>query len=249
MTGSALSPAPEAADAAYRFILPTFEGPLDLLLHLIRVNELDVTDIPVVEIARQYDAMLDLMQEMNLEIAGEFLLMAATLVYIKSRLLLPADVERIEAGLEEDPRASLTRALLEHQRARAAAEHLAERARLAGLVFSRPAADVADAADGYLEVGLYDLLCAFRELLERAGKRAVLDIRRQRLPLAERIRQVLERLDIDSRLTLTDLVGPEEDTDRLIVTFLAILELVRMGAIVARQSGPFAELRLARRVP
>ena len=95
-------------EPGYRFVLPTFEGPLDLLLHLIRINEVDITDLPVAEIAHQYEEMLNLMEHLNLEVAGEFLVMAATLIYIKSKMLLPVEQERIELGLEEDlPRREL----------------------------------------------------------------------------------------------------------------------------------------------
>jgi len=233
--------------SAYRFVLPTFEGPLDLLLHLIRINEVDIKDIPVVEIARQYDVMIDLMRELNLEIAGEFLVMAATLVYIKSKMLLPADRERIELGLEADPRQDLARALLQHARMREAADSLGERARLAGLVFRRPAGPETE-EEGLLEVSLYDLVGAFRRVLEQAGRQAVQTLRRLQLSLAERIRQILDRLESGETIPFATLFPPAAGREERIVTFLAVLELVRLGSVSAWQARAFDEIHLQRRV-
>ena len=242
-----LETAPELDDRAYRFILPTFEGPLDLLLHLIRINKVDIKDIPVVEIARQYDSMVDLMQEMDLDVAGDFLVMAATLVYIKSKFLLPVDQERIEQGLEEDPRAGLVQSLLEHQRYRHAAEDLAERERLAALVFSRRAGMEVN-EEGYLEVSMFDLLEAFKRLLETSENRAALFRRREEMPLAERIRQILDRLEKEDFIGFLALMEESSHREVMVVTFLAILELVRMGTVKIYQPSRFAEIRLQRNV-
>ena len=230
----------------YRFVLPTFEGPLDLLLHLIRINEVDIKDIPVVEIARQYDAMIDLMRDMNLEVAGEFLVMAATLVYIKSKMLLPADRERIEMGLEADPRQDLARALIAHARLREAAADLGERARVADLVFRRPAGPEAG-EEGLLEVSLYDLATAFRRMLELAGRQAAQTLRRLQLSLAERIRQILDRLETADVVPFADLFDASASREERIVTFLAVLELVRLGSVSAWQVRAFDDIHLRRR--
>ncbi|MFQ5718919.1 MAG: segregation and condensation protein A [Acidobacteriota bacterium] len=233
--------------AAYRFILPTFEGPLDLLLHLIRVNEVDIADIPVVEIARQYDRMIDLMQEMNLEVAGDFLVMAATLVYIKSKFLLPADQERIALGIEEDPRADLTRALIEHERFRRAADRLAEKERLAALSFTRPP-DTAGDVEGYLDVTVANLVLALQRSVEAANRRQALRSTRQEMPLSVMVERILSRLAHEDFISFGTLVGNTDgEISRLevrIVAFLAVLELVRQGKIRAFQRGPFEEMRL-----
>jgi segregation and condensation protein A len=239
-----LTPSGAPGESPYRFILPTFQGPLDLLLHLIRVNEVDITDLPVVEIARQYDDMLDLMQELNLEVAGDFLVMAATLVYIKSKLLLPADQERIAAGLEEDPRRNLVQALLEHQRFKEAAADLAEREQQAALVFTRQATAGDGDEEGYLEVSLFDLLGAFKRILESAERRAALVRHRDEMPLAQRVEEIRRRLQAEGMLDLAALLGESTDIALLVVTFLAILELARMGALRVDQPRPFAAIRL-----
>ena len=234
-----------AQERAYRFVLTTFEGPLDMLLHLLRVNELDIMDLPVVEIARQYDQMIGFMEELDLEIAGDFLVMAATLVYIKSKLLLPVDQERIEQGLEEDPRKNLVQALLEHQRFRQAAEELAEREREAALIFSRlPVED--PEGESYLEVSLFDLLGAFKRILEAAEKKAALARSRDEMSLAERIAEIRLCLEQDETVDFAQLVGESSDVEMMVVTFLAILELVRTGAIRLYQPRPFADIRLRR---
>jgi segregation and condensation protein A len=189
--------------------------------------------------------MLGLMEELNLEIAGEFLVMAATLVYIKSKLLLPVDQERIELGLEEDPRENLVQALLEHQRFRQAAEELAERERQAALIFTRlPAQD--QEAESYLEVSLFDLLGAFKHILEAAEKRASLARKWDEISLAERIADIRRRLDQEEALDFGQLVGECGDIEMMVVTFLAILELVRTGAVRLYQTQPFAEIRVRR---
>jgi len=171
--------------------------------------------------------------------------MAATLVYIKSKLLLPVDQERIEQGLEEDPRKNLVQALLEHQRFREAAEDLAEREREAALIFSRlPVED--PEGESFLEVSLFDLLGAFKRILEAAEKKAALTRRRDEMSLAERIAEIRLCLEQDETVDFAQLVGESGDVEMMVVTFLAILELVRTGAIRLYQPRPFAGIRLRR---
>src|SRR4029079_5974043 len=155
----------ESSPDAYQVKLDTFEGPLDLLLHLIRTNEVNIYDIPIAMITEQYLKYIELMQELNLDLAGEFLVMAATLIHIKSRTLLPRpDPSQEDAGPEEDPREALVRRLLEHQKYKAAAELLHDREARRGAQFGRPDASVARAAgDDYepeLEVDLFTLISA-----------------------------------------------------------------------------------------
>src|SRR6478736_2815222 len=159
----------------YPVKLANFEGPLDLLLHLIRRHEVDIYDIPIALVTQQYLDYIDLMQELNLDVAGEFLVMASTLIHIKSRTLLPRPDPTQDDGAEEDPREALVRRLLEHQKYKAAAELLHDRETLRSAQFMRPDAAVADAAgeeyEPELEVDLFSLLAAFKGVLERASRR------------------------------------------------------------------------------
>src|SRR5262245_3214823 len=164
-------PAPSAAPAGgspYAVRLPAFEGPLDLLLHLIRVNELEITDIPIARIAEQYLEYLDLLRDLDLDVAGEYLLMAATLAWIKSRMLLPPDGVEDDPGV--DPRAELVARLLEYQRFKEAAEQLAERPLLGRDVFAAavPGPEAPPEAERELEVSLLDLGLAYRRVLRGA---------------------------------------------------------------------------------
>src|SRR5918994_7373372 len=161
---------------AYPVRLDNFEGPLDLLLHLIKKSELDIYDIPITLITQQYIEYIDLMQELNLDVAGEFLVMASTLIHIKSRMLLPRpDPTQDDGEVEEDPREALIRRLIEHQKFKAAAELLHDRETLRGAQFTRPDSRIQSiAGDDYepeLEVDLFSLLSAFRAVLERARER------------------------------------------------------------------------------
>ena len=160
----------ESSPDAYKVKLETFEGPLDLLLYLIRKNEVNIYDIPIALITEQYLSYIELMQELNLDVAGEFLVMAATLIHMKSRTLLPRPDPTQEDLIEEDPREALVRRLLEHQKYKAAAELLHERETLRSAQYMRPDASVAEAAgDEYepeLEVDLFTLLTAFGQLFD-----------------------------------------------------------------------------------
>jgi segregation and condensation protein A len=243
----------ESSPDAYRVKLASFEGPLDLLIHLIRKHEVDIYDIPISLITEQYLGYITLMQELNLDVAGEFLVMASTLIHIKSRMLLPRpDPEQEDAGPEEDPREALVRRLLEHQKYKAAAELLHDRETLRAAQFMRPDARVADAAgDAYepeLEVDLFSLLAAFRGVLERANRRPRMVLPPEQLSIQDRIHQLL------SRLSETDACGFDElfadgDGSRpfMIVTFLALLEMIRLKVIRVFQSGEFGDIRVYKR--
>ena len=228
-----------AAPAApcYAVRLPIFEGPLDLLLHLIRANEVDVTDIPIARVAEQYVEYLALMQELNLDVAGEYLVMAATLAWIKSRMLLPPRPEEDEdEGL--DPRAELVARLLEYQRFKEAAEGLGERWRLGRDVFaprlSEP--EATPEAEREIEVGLVALLEAFRGVLRRARPPAAHhEVEVESFTVAERMRAVMQLLRERDALDFECLFELEGGTapsrPMLVTTFLALLELVRLAAL------------------
>jgi len=243
----------ESSPDAYQVKLDSFEGPLDLLLHLIRKHEVNIYDIPIALITEQYLGYMELMQEMNLDVAGEFLVMAATLIHIKSRTLLPRpDPSQEDAGPEEDPRDALVRRLLEHQKYKAAAELLHDRETLRGAQFGRPDASVARAAgDAYepeLEVDLFTLMSAFRGVLARASRRPRMVLPPDQISIEDRIEQLLGRLSETEACGFEDLFG-DGDGSRpfMIVTFLALLEMIRLKQIRVFQTGGFGPIRVYKR--
>jgi segregation and condensation protein A len=242
----------ESAVDAFPVKLSNFEGPLDLLLHLIKRNEVNVHDIPIALITRQYLDAIQLLQEMNLDIAGEFLVMAATLIHIKSKMLLPrpetaAGVE----GEEEDPRDALVRRLLEHQKFKAAAELLHEREELRSAQWLRPDERIAAlAGDDYepeLEVDLFSLLSAFQAVVDRAKLRPKVLLPPEQMPIEVRIEQLLERLSETEACGFEELFADVDDRGGLIVTFLALLEMIRLKLIRVFQAGSFGPIRVYKR--
>jgi segregation and condensation protein A len=229
----------------YRVRLEAFEGPLDLLLHLIKKNEVDVTNIPVATITEQYLGYLDMMRELQLDIAGEFLVMASSLMLIKSRMLLPAAED--EEDEEEDPRADLVRQLLEYQRYREAAYSLAERPLLHRDVFVRePSMDVPAEAE---EEGLprvratvWELLEALRAVLKRARPDSVHEVVLESVSLRDRARLLLDALARAGCVDFETLFEGDGTRMEIIVTFLALLELMKMGAVRAVQSDRYGRI-------
>jgi segregation and condensation protein A len=240
-----VTPPPGASDAC-RFHVADFEGPLDLLLHLVRINEVDIADIPIVKITEQYNEYLEWMRDLNLEIAGEYLVMAATLMHIKSQMLLPPDPDAVEDE-ETDPRAALAQQLLEYQRFRQAAENLQAMETRRGLIWTRR--DVPDefAEEELLAVDLFDLLQAFRTLVGRLGDEAQLRLRRDNVSVAEKIEFLRDLLGQRRSVDLLELLeGLPTRLDR-IATFLAVLEMMRLAVIVVFQRKLFGEIRVALR--
>ncbi len=227
--------------------LAVFEGPLDLLLHLIKRSEVEITDIPIATITEQYLAYIEMMRDLNLDLAGEFLVMAATLTLIKSRMLLPEEPADPEEE-EGDPRADLVRQLLEYQRYREAAVTLAERPRLDQDVFARePSWDGEEALAAEpapLKVTVWELLEAFRRVLERARPARVHEVVLEQVSLRERVGFVLSRLRVARRLDFEALFPDDASRLEFIVTFLAILELVRLRAVQAHQLEGFGPIVL-----
>ena len=249
---AAPDPLPQAAGTLPRLTLPLFEGPLDLLLHLIRIHEISITDIPILEVCRQYDAYLGLMQELNLEIAGDYLVMAATLTHIKSRMLLPA--EPAAPGEEpEDPRRDLVRQLLEYQRVKAAAEMLRDRDDAAAVLFTRGHGGE-DPLDPYrhealLQVSLFDLLSAFKGMLENLSSATPLRVQREEISVAEKMSWILDALESGGTVRFQDLIGSLPTRAERVACFLAVLELLRLRLIVARQLRPLGEIHLEPAAP
>jgi len=233
----------------YTVRLEGFEGPLDLLLHLIRKNRFDIYDIPIAAILEEYLGVLEVLRELDLDLAGEFLVMAATLAHIKSRLLLPSPEEEPEEG--EDPRAELVRRLVEYERLRLAAADLEQRPVLGRDVFARSwrTADLDELAlpDAPLEADLFELLLAFRELMAEAPEAVLHEVARQRISLQEAMTDVLDRfalLPAGTGVAFRELFAPGPSRERIIATFVALLELVRVRAIRVVQVATFGELRV-----
>ena len=229
-----------------------FEGPLDLLVHLIKKNQMNVYDIQISVITKQYLDYLNLMQELNLDVASEFLVMAATLIHIKSKLLLPRPETAAGDPLEEeDPRDALVRRLLEHQKFKAAAELLHEREQLRSAQWQRPDERVAAiAGDDYepeIEVDLFSLLSAFKQVLERARERPPVALPPEEIPIETRIEQLLERLSETEACGFEDLFDGDYTRTDMIVTFLAMLEMIRLKLIRVFQQGGQGPIRVYKR--
>ncbi len=232
--------------------LPLFDGPLDLLLYLIRRERIDIYDIPIAPITRQYMEYLELMQELNLDLAGEFLVMAATLVHIKSKMLVP--IEPTEAEGEEeaiDPREELVRRLLEFQRYKEAAGILHQQAQIRAAQWTRPETVLPsfdDAGEEMLEAGLYDLIAAFKELLDRRKALIAHEVEDEGPPLEERMDQLLALIKEGESLEFLELFATLQTKAEMIVTFLALLELVRLKKVRVYQRGIFGPVRVFRPV-
>lgn len=224
------------AGSPYAVKLPVFEGPLDLLLHLIRINEVEITDIPIARVGEQYLEYLEVIRELDLDIAGEYLLMAATLAWIKSRMLLP--VERDEDGEEIDPRAELVARLLEYQRFKEVAGELGERRLLGRDVFEANAPGPEAPPDGEreIEVGLYELLDAFRTALKREGPAGLAhEVEVETVTVRDQMIRVMETLGVQDAIVFEDVLvrddGHAASRPVIVTTFLAILELTRLAAL------------------
>ena len=225
--------------------LEAYEGPLDLLLDLIRKQKINIYDIPIAKITRQYLDYLRLMEELNIDVAGEFVLMAATLIYIKSRMLLPPDPAASTEEQEEDPRAELVQRLLEHEQFKNAAEMLKSKQTVEEATWSHSGIDEFTEAEDEpgLAVSVFDLISVFREILERAKKRPQIHVRREQVTVREMLEHVKEVLSQSSGpVSIEDLVAGYAWRQALIALLLALLELVRLRAIHLRQDDLFAPI-------
>lgn len=227
---------------ALEVFLETFEGPLDFLLYLIKRQNIDVLDIPIASITKQYMEYVELMSVLRLEIAAEYLVMAATLAEIKSRMLLPKP-ESIEE--EEDPRAELIRRLQEYERFKKAAQDLNEIPRLERDIYIAHSAPPDLKVERPLpEVELKELLMAFKDIMSRAKQRAHHFIEREALSTRERMTEILERLRTDNFLKFENLFTVEEGRAGVVVAFIAILELLKGGMIDMVQTEPLAPIHV-----
>jgi len=234
---------------SYRVRLHNFEGPLDLLLFLIRKNEVDIYDIPIAEITRQYLEYVDLMQSLDLEVASAFIVMAATLIRIKAQMLLPRPIVEGEEPAAEDPRRELVERLLEYQRYKELALNLSEREEEQLNVYGRLFFDfphVAEAPDlpETKTVTLFDLLEAVRKVLERLPEESFHTVEAIPVTVEEQSAYILDLLQRHGQTPFLELVSQLRERIRIVVTFLAILELIRQGRIVVHQRAPFTEIWL-----
>ncbi len=231
---------------SYAIKLDIFEGPLDLLLYLIKKNEVDIYNIPIAVITEQYLNHMEIMRSMNLDLAGEYLVLAATLLNIKSKMLLPP--EEKEEGEEEqpDPRAELVRQLLEYQTFKEAALNLGRRTLLERDVFKRgfvPEVKT-EPEEELIEVDLFQLVEAFREIVSGLKDEDLLEIDTEKMSLSDRIHEIMERLSVEKSMHFRDLLADVHDRRMIIYTLLAILELMKMRIVRAYQTHAFGPIRI-----
>ncbi len=228
----------------YEVKLEIFEGPLDLLLHLIRKNEVDIFDIPISTITDQYLAYLDLMKALNISLAGDYLVLASTLVHIKSRMLLPGAQEEDA----EDPRLEIARPLLEYLKLKEAAEDLTGREMLERDVFARKLApelkSQLQSEEPMLEVSLFQLIDAFKRIVEERLPGTTISFQREEWSLKDKTTQIMDRLKTQGPFFFVELFDQDRTISEFVITFLAILELVQMGLVRIVQAHLDADILL-----
>ena len=225
-----------------KLVLGEFDGPLDLLLYLIRQEQVSVYDIPLARITDEYLRYLRLMQELDIAVAGDFLVMAATLIEIKSKMLLPKDpLADLLTEEEEDPRTALVNQLLEHQKFKAAAQMLWSRATVEQAVFMRGELET-DKENPEVSVGLFDLLKVFQQILSRHKQEVLMEIEREEISMAEMLLRLKEMVSKNGELNLKSFFELARSRRELVVAFLSILELVRTADILLFQRETFGEI-------
>lgn len=228
---------------SYGVKLEIFEGPLDLLLYLIRKEEMDIRDIRISDITREYLEYINLLKELNLEMAGEFLVMASSLLQIKAKMLLPSNAASGEEEEGPDPRAELVAKLIEYQKFKAAASLLSRKEFEAREVYYRDVMPVFAEEDYQLSATLFDLMDAFKDVLKTAGDE-VKELIYEEIPLEQKVREILDLLEDKECLHFHEIFSAGRTRRELIITFLALLELIRLKQIVARQPEAFGEIRI-----
>ncbi|MBU1038225.1 MAG: segregation/condensation protein A [Candidatus Omnitrophica bacterium] len=235
----------------YKVKLEVFEGPLDLLLYLIKKEEVDIYDIPIAKITDQYLEYMELMQLLDLTIAGEFLVMAATLMHIKSKLLLPPDETEVESEEELDPRVELVKRLLEYKKFKEAAAELAQKESHQKHFYARVGSginmdELPAAKDEFFEASLFDLITAFTKVLRDIPKEMFHEIIKDEFTVSEKIHDVLHMLVDDRKVMFTDLFKAAKNKAEIITTFLAILELIKIREISIIQHAHFGEIEIVK---
>ena len=231
--------------------LQLFEGPLDLLLYLVKKDHLNIYDIPIAEVTGQYLAYLELMKYLDLGIAGDFLVMAATLTQIKSKMLLPPDPDTVQQEEEADPREELVKQLLEYERFKEIAQELRQKETNQQDVFKRPKTDslprdLPGEASVYFEASIFDLITAFSKALEDTPKELFYNVIKDEYTIEEKIHGILHGLLIKNSLKISELFHQAKNKIEVIVTFLAILELTRIKEIIAVQKEVFGDIEIVR---
>jgi len=234
---------------SYKVKLELFEGPLDLLLYLVKKDHLNIYDIPISEVTQQYLQYLNLMQLLDLNIAGEFLVMSATLMQIKSKMLLPAQEAQAQEA-QEDPRAELVRRLLEYEKFKEIAEGLRQKEARQEEVFKRPRVETQREAKGegevYFEASIFDLISAFSKAIEEIPKELFYEVIKDEFTIEEKIHSILHLLLVNPSVLLSELFTKSKNKLEMIVTFLAILELIKMKEVAAVQKGLFQQIEICR---
>jgi segregation and condensation protein A len=239
VAGSAPELVPDDVNDELKIVMGEFEGPLDLLLHLIRQEQVSIYDIPVARITDEYLRYLQLMQELDIAVAGDFLVMAATLIELKTKMLLPRDPLATEE--EEDPRRELVDHLLEYQKYKAAAEMLWSRATVERAVFKRAELET-DKNNPEVAVGVFDLLKVFQEILARHKEEVLLEIEREEISMAEMLERLRNMVMSSGELNLRVFFERAQSRRELVLAFLSVLELVRTTEIRLLQRETFGEI-------
>jgi segregation and condensation protein A len=235
---------------SYKIKLEIFEGPLDLLLYLVKKDHLNIYDIPISKVTEQYLSYLNLMQLLDLNIAGEFLVMSATLIQIKSKMLLPPEESTAVEEDQGDPRAELIKRLLEYEKFKEIAETLRQKESNQREVFKRPSVEIDKALrsdkEVYFEASIFDLINAFSAALKDVPKELFYEVIKDEFTIEQKIHEIMRLLLTNTSVRLSGLFSKAKNKIEIIVIFLAILELIRMKEIIARQAETFQEIEILR---
>lgn len=236
------APDPEASQDNYKVKLEAFEGPLDLLLYLIKKDQIDIYDIPIAHITHQYLEYVQLLESLNIEVAGDFLVMAATLIYIKSKMLLPPEPKAEgEEDLNEDPRIELVEQLLEYQKFKSAANMLYEKAEVEAACYPRGTLDT-DKNNPEVTATVVDLLRVFKDILDRMKVVKEMEIQREEMSMSEKLKQIRRLLTERKEINVREVFEMAQSKRELILTFLALLELVKDAQIMLVQQVLFGDI-------
>lgn len=232
----------------YKVKLEIFEGPLDLLLHLIKKDEIDIYDIPIAKITEQYLEYLEFMKLLDLNIAGEFLVMAATLMQIKSKMLLPPDETEKEEAEEEDPRAELVKKLLEYKKFKEAATELYHRAARQQDYFAKGTSplSIGDEKEEYFEASLFDLITAFTKVLKEVPRQLFHEVIKDEFTVEEKMHDIFHLLIKNPILSFRELFKDKNNKMEIITIFLALLELMRLKEVIVKQTKTYGDIKIER---
>jgi len=237
---------PSSESSGITIHLDAFQGPLDLLLHLIKKEEIDIWNIPIAHITEQYLEYLQTMKDLNINLAGEWLMMAATLIYIKSRMLVPQEQSAEAQPEEEDPRTELVYQLLEHQKFKNAAEMLYTREEVENAIWNKPPADVLEEGQDVVAVTLFDLLRAFHEVVQRFEAQRVMEVAQEEVTIEQKIVDIRTLFLVHDKILFSSFFSEARSKRHLIVIFLALLELVRLHEVWLYQKKAFEEIQICK---